>query len=178
VEPPQVQNRLEPGGYGPGNSARPPAGGRLRGRLNRGWREGRTEGLRRRCGEAAGEKLGASPVDRNMVNVGTVPDLPFLPVGQAGGGQAHRRLMGPGRGGVLVVVAGVTTCQGGRESRSQGRYHHEGRLTGTPFNDKGQCLYQLPETPPLKRRGRPPKARVPHFSVSFGPPILRWFGWC
>lgn len=37
------------------------------------------------------------------------------------------------------------------------RYHHEGRLTGTPFNDKGECLYQIPQTPPHKKLGRPPK---------------------
>jgi DNA invertase Pin-like site-specific DNA recombinase len=41
------------------------------------------------------------------------------------------------------------------------RYHHEGRLAGTPFNDKGQCLYQIPETPPFKKRGRPPKRGRP-----------------
>lgn len=33
--------------------------------------EGHTECLRRRCGDAAGEELGADPADRYMVNVGT-----------------------------------------------------------------------------------------------------------
>src|SRR5262249_41673207 len=108
------QNRLQPGGYGPERSARP---GGVRpgdsdvgelGRLG-----GHGEGLRRTRGEAAGEKLGASPVDGSVVNVGTVPRLPFPPVFVAGGGQARRLLMASGWGGVLVVV-------GGRESRPHG----------------------------------------------------------
>jgi hypothetical protein len=37
---------------------------------------GHTEGLRRRCGDAAGEELDADPADRYMVNVGTVPEPP------------------------------------------------------------------------------------------------------
>ena len=71
------------------------------------------ESLRRTRGEAAAAELGTHPVDRYMVNVGTVPESPFptgcLPVG----GQAHRRLMVPGRGGGSVVVRG-------RESRPHG----------------------------------------------------------
>ena len=39
-----------------------------------GW-GGHGEGLRRTRGEAAGEKLGTSPVERSAVNVGTVPGL-------------------------------------------------------------------------------------------------------
>lgn len=74
---------------------------------------GHTESLRRRCGEAAGAQLGASPVDRHVVNVGTSPVLPFPPSSQGGGGQARRRLMTPGWDGALVVVRG-------RESRSHG----------------------------------------------------------
>ena len=53
---------------------------------------GHTECLRRRCGDAAGEELGADPADRYMVNVGTVFESPSPPPGQGGGGQAHRRL--------------------------------------------------------------------------------------
>jgi len=77
---------------------------------------GHTEGLRRRCGEAAGEELVADPADRCTVNVGTVSRLPFLPSSRDGSGQACRRLMAGRRGGASVVVRG-------RESRS----HGEGR---------------------------------------------------
>jgi hypothetical protein len=52
----------------------------------------------------------------HLVNVGTVPGLPSLPVSQAGSGQVRRRLLGRGPGGVFVVVRD-------RESRS----HGEGR---------------------------------------------------
>ena len=58
-------------------------------------------------GEAAGAELGADPVDRYMVNVGTVPGSPFPASSQLVGGQAHRRLMAPGRGGGSVVVRGT-----------------------------------------------------------------------
>jgi len=66
------------GGYGPGSSARRPlftrkatpkpaidAGGEATG-----------EGLRRTRSEAAGAKLGAHPINRYMVNTGTVPGSP------------------------------------------------------------------------------------------------------
>jgi hypothetical protein len=76
----------------------------------RGWRGGHEEGLRRTHGEAAGAKLGAAPVDRSAMNVGTILGLP------AGGGQARCRLLAPGWGGAFVVVRG-------RESR----LHGEGR---------------------------------------------------
>ena len=65
---------------------------------------GRGECLRRTHGDAAGEKLGASPVERSAVNVGTIPGSPFPPASQAGDGQARRRPIVPGWGGVLVVV--------------------------------------------------------------------------
>jgi len=42
------------------------------------------------------------------------------------------------------------------------RWHHQGRLTGTPCNDKGEHLYQIPATPPFKTTGRPPKRRPPN----------------
>ena len=35
-------------------------------------------------------------------------------------------------------------------------WYHEGRLIGAPFNDKGQCLYEVPATAPFKVSGRPP----------------------
>ena len=76
----------------------------------RGWRGGHEEGLRRTCGEAAGEKLGAASVDRSAMNVGTIPGLPAVR------GQARCRLLAPGWGGAFVVVRG-------RESRP----HGEGR---------------------------------------------------
>ena len=44
-------------------------------------------------GEAAGAELGADPVDRYMVNVGTVSGSPFPASSQLVGGQVHRRLM-------------------------------------------------------------------------------------
>ena len=77
---------------------------------------GHTEGLRRRCGEAAGEKLGTAPVNRDVGNVGTLPGLPFPPASQASGGQARRRLRALGGDGAAVVVRA-------RESRA----HGEGR---------------------------------------------------
>lgn len=36
-------------------------------------------------------------------------------------------------------------------------WHHQGRLVGEPFNSKGECLYQLPAVPLLKKTGRPSK---------------------
>jgi hypothetical protein len=76
----------------------------------RGWRGGHGEGLRCTRGEAAGEKLGAAPVDRSAMNVGTILGLPV------DDGQARCRLLAPGWGGASGVVRG-------RESRP----HGEGR---------------------------------------------------
>jgi len=64
-------------------------------------------------GEAAAAELSADPVDRDVVNVGTVPVLPFPASCLLVGGQVHRRLMTPGRGGGFVVVRA-------RESRAHG----------------------------------------------------------
>lgn len=64
-------------------------------------------------GEAAAAKLGVDPVNRYMVNVGTVAVLPFPVSSQLAGGQVHRRLMTPQRGGGFVVVRA-------RESRAHG----------------------------------------------------------
>lgn len=64
-------------------------------------------------GEAVAAKLGADPVDRDIVNVGTLPGLPSLPSIGLGGGQAHRQLTTPAGGGGSVVVRA-------RESRVHG----------------------------------------------------------
>ena len=39
-------------------------------------------------------------------------------------------------------------------------HHHAGLLVGKPFNDRGECLYQPPDTPPSKPTGRPPTQRA------------------
>src|SRR4029453_13467013 len=80
---------------------------------------GHAEGLRRRWGEAAGEKLGTAPVNRHVGNVGTLLGSPSLPCAQHGGGQARRRLWALGAGGAALVVRA-------RGSRGQG----EGRGGG------------------------------------------------
>jgi len=72
---------------------------------------------RDRHNRSAGEELDTDPAKRTVVNVGTRPVSPRLP---RGAGKAQRQLMAPGGGIALVVVAGVTTGHGGRESRLQG----------------------------------------------------------
>jgi hypothetical protein len=64
-------------------------------------------------GEAVAAELGADPVDRHTVNVGTLVGLPSPASSLLVGGQAHRRLMAWRGGGGSVVVRG-------RESRSHG----------------------------------------------------------
>ena len=80
------------------------------------------------CGVAvdrpAGEKLGTDPVDRSVVNVGTVLRVAYLPASQAGSGKARRLLMTRGRGGGSVVVRG-------RESRPHGEGTQRVRNEGT-----------------------------------------------
>src|SRR6266511_6460302 len=92
-----------------------------------GWRGGHAEGLRRRRGEAAGEKLGTVPVNLYVGNVGTLPGLPFPPACLAGGGQVRRRLWALGGGGAAVVVRA-------RESRAhgEGRQQVRSRVAGRP----------------------------------------------
>jgi hypothetical protein len=68
-------------------------------------------------GDVPGVQLGADPANRLIVNVGSVPAVPAEPLGL---GQAHRPLLPSGRGGGPVVVVGVTSHHGGRESRPQG----------------------------------------------------------
>jgi hypothetical protein len=77
------------------------------------------------CGVATAMSQGPSrvppPPSDQQVNTGTTSGLPRGPRSQRGrSGWAHRRPTGQGWGGAAVVVAGVTTCHGGRESRSQG----------------------------------------------------------
>lgn len=85
------------------------------------------ESLRRTRGEATGEKLGAAPIDRHMVNMGPVSAPPVRPRSQRGGGQAHRLLLGPRRHGAAVVLRG-------RESRphGEGRQHARSLRAGMP----------------------------------------------
>jgi len=79
VETPQEVRRLEPGGYGPDCSASVAS---LSEETDSGVDEGKVglEVTVNVCGVAvawaAGEKLGAYPVDRFMVNVGTVIEPP------------------------------------------------------------------------------------------------------
>lgn len=73
-------------------------------------------------GEAAGAELGVDPVDRCMMNVGTVPVLPFPASSQLVGGQVHRRLMTPGRdGGFVVVRASESDAHGEGTQRVRSR---------------------------------------------------------
>ena len=72
---------------------------------------------RDRHNRPAGEELGTDPAERTAVNVGTGPVSPRL---FREAGKAQRLLMASGGGIALVVVAGVTTGLGGRESRLQG----------------------------------------------------------
>ena len=129
VEPPKVERRLEPDGCGPVSGAHGDgvAVGVTSVRSRIGRAGGHGEVLRGSRGEAAGEELGAYPVEREAVNVGTIPRLPSILASQAGRGQAHRRLMVAGWGGAAVVVRG-------RESRphGQGRQRVRSRRIGRP----------------------------------------------
>jgi hypothetical protein len=88
---------------------------------------GHDEGLRRSRDEAAGAELDADPVNRDMVNVGTISGPSFPSCSQHEDGQVHRRLMAPGWGGGSVVVRG-------RESRphGEGTQRIRSRRTGMP----------------------------------------------
>ena len=69
-------------------------------------------------GDAPGVQLDADPANRHMSERGKRPGgARWAPWGS---GQAHRPLLPLWRGGGLVVVVGVTTHRGGRESRPQG----------------------------------------------------------
>lgn len=68
--------------------------------------EGHGEGLRRIRGEAAGEKLGATPVNRHTLNMGTISASPSPLLIQSGGGQVRCRLLVPRWDGGSVLVRG------------------------------------------------------------------------
>jgi hypothetical protein len=72
---------------------------------------------RERHARPAGEQLGTDPAKRTAVNVGT---RPVSPRHLRGAGKAQRPPRVPGGGIALVVVVGVTSDRGGRESRLQG----------------------------------------------------------
>lgn len=113
VEPPQGVSRLEPGGCGPVSSARPPI---CTGDSGPGV-DARQEATVKACGVVVArlqeEKLGAHPVNRSMVNVGTAAEPPHLSPSRGESGKARRQLMTRQRDGALVVVRG-------RESRLHG----------------------------------------------------------
>ena len=91
---------------------------------------GHEESLRRTRGEAAGAQLGTSPADRLCGERGNHPLPPSPPARQAGGGQAHCRLLAAGWDGALVVVrAGESPVhgEGGQQVRRQGTGKPGGR---------------------------------------------------
>ena len=95
-------------------------GGELPGMSAGGW-GGRGDVLRGSHGDVAGAESGASSAERSTSEHGNHPWFARMRRGQRCiSGRAHRRPSGQGWGGAVVVVAGVTTCRGGRESRSQG----------------------------------------------------------
>ena len=67
-----------------------------------------------------GHSRAPNPTNGFEVNVGTILVVPSRPASGWPEGKARCRLMLPGWGGGSVVVAGVTSCLGGRESRLQG----------------------------------------------------------
>ena len=112
-------HRLEPGGSGPdATRTRLPhhGGGELPGMSVGGW-GGRGDVLRGSHGDVAGAESGASSVERSTSEHGNRPwSAPWSTSPTWPRGWAHRRPIGQGRGGAVVVVRG-------RESRS----HGEGR---------------------------------------------------
>jgi hypothetical protein len=96
-----------------------------------GCRSADQEATRKGCGVLVARLPGNSwaprPSTGRVVNVGTARRPPFPPAGQAGGGQARRRLMVAGWDGASVVVRG-------RESRphGQGRQQVRSRGAGRP----------------------------------------------
>ena len=115
VEPPQAWNRLETWWIWAGQQCAPTSSdedGDSAWAIDAG-RGGHGEGLRRTRDEAAGEELGTAPVDRYVVNMGTIPRSPHASQRMRGAGRAHRRPVAWGWGGAPVVV-------GGRESRPHG----------------------------------------------------------
>jgi len=95
-----------------------------------GWWGGHEESLRRTRGETAGEKLDTAPVNRSVVNVGTILKSPSRMVIPTSDGQARRQPMASGWGGALAVVRGRESRphgEGGQQVRSRGTGISEGR---------------------------------------------------
>src|SRR3990170_501548 len=116
-------HRLEPGGSGPEatRTRLPHYGGGELPDMSAGLRGGLGDVLRGSHGDVAGVESGASSVERSTSEHGNHLWSARWRRGQRrASGWAHRRPTGQGWGGAAVVVAGVTTCLGGRESRSQG----------------------------------------------------------
>lgn len=92
--------------------------------------EGHGESLRRTRGEAVGEKLGADPVNRHTLNMGTISALPSAPLDLSGDGQARCRLLVSRWGGGSVVVRGWESQphgEGTQQDRRQGTEMPGGR---------------------------------------------------
>lgn len=83
------------------------------------------------CGVAVAMPLGQSWAPNRLsgsrVNVGTGHRRPPRIPARGVEGQARRLLWAVVRDGAAVVVAGVTNCQGERESRSQGKGRQRSR---------------------------------------------------
>jgi len=89
VEPPQVKNRLKPGGYGPDSSARPRF--HLSGSTPKPVRWAGGEATRKVCGVLVARLQGNSwaphPSIGQWVNVGTIPDRPTRRPSRAAAGR-------------------------------------------------------------------------------------------
>jgi hypothetical protein len=117
-------HRLEPGGSGPEATRTRVSLITEAGELpdmSAGLRGGRGDVLRGSHGDVAGVESGASFVERSTSEHGNhLGSARAVAASDVALGWAHRRLTGLGWGGAAVVVAGVATCLGGRESRPQG----------------------------------------------------------
>src|SRR5918995_7269355 len=113
---------------------------------------GRGDVLRGSHGDVAGAESGASSAERSTSEHGNHPWFARMRRGRRCiSGRAHRRPSGQGWGGAVVVVAGVTTCRGGRESRSQG----EGRQW---FREASETRRELAAVMP---KDAPPNGAAP-----------------
>src|SRR5690349_15159683 len=100
VEPPEVERRLQPGGYGPVSSAHldhvgDPGDGR--GDFGSVLGLAGSKATVKVCGVVVARLQGKSwapiPSSGHVVNVGTTPRSPYPPGIQVGDGQTHRRSM-------------------------------------------------------------------------------------
>jgi hypothetical protein len=87
---------------------------RLRSRPNAAGGEATGKGCGVPVAMLQGEELGAGPVDRYVVNVGTAPELPVVPPGLGGGGGQARCRLTASRwdGGSVVVRAAESVVHG------------------------------------------------------------------